>query len=309
MAEGGTGARGLWEALEAITRLAGRGCRAGDLRVTPFNGRLFSPAATSPLAARRRRAADPRDAPLADVLVALTTRRAGRRAASGSPTRISGWSSSAPSTSACSTTRRSRRRGRAGRRAPAVTLRPAGRRKATGSFYTPRALTDFLVRRTLHPLVDGATPDAILSLRVLDAAMGSGAFLVSACRYLAAAYEAALVRTGARGAGEVTDADRAGFRRTIAQRCLYGVDRNPMAVQLGRLSIWLATLAADRPLTFLDHNLRPGDSLAGASNRGHRAPAAALSRRRRPGRAAAVRHGAARLGARAHRIAARPHRD
>ena len=55
VAEGEAGARGLWEALEAITRLAGRGCRAGDLRVTPFNGRLFSPAATAPLAARRRR--------------------------------------------------------------------------------------------------------------------------------------------------------------------------------------------------------------------------------------------------------------
>ena len=55
------------------------------------------------------------------------------------------------------------------------------------------------------------------------------------------------------------------FRRTIAQRCLYGVDINPMAVQLGRLSLWLATLSADRPLTFLDHRLRAGNSLVGAS--------------------------------------------
>ena len=65
--------------------------------------------------------------------------------------------------------------------------------------------------------------------------------------------------------GDVTDDERAGFRRTIAQRCLFGVDVNPMAVQLGRLSLWLATLAADRPLTFLDHHLRAGNSLVGIS--------------------------------------------
>ncbi len=282
-AERGSGARGLWEALEAVTRLAGRGCRAGDLRVTPFNGRLFSPAATAPLDRRRPRALDPRDAPLADVLVALTTApggRAGRERIAYADLGVEQLGAvyervldytpvAAPGP-------------RGARRAAAVTLRPAGRRKATGSFYTPRALTDFLVRRTLHPLVDGAAPEAILSLRVLDAAMGSGAFLVSACRYLAAAYESALVRSGARAAGDVTDADRAGFRRTIAQRCLYGVDRNPMAVQLGRLSIWLATLAADRPLTFLDHNLRAGDSLAGASM-------ADIARQPPPGGGAAAR--------------------
>ncbi len=68
-------------------------------------------------------------------------------------------------------------------------------RKATGSFYTPRALTEFVVRRALAPLVRDAAPEAILALRVLDPAMGSGAFLVAACRYLAAAYERALVHT------------------------------------------------------------------------------------------------------------------
>jgi hypothetical protein len=95
--------------------------------------------------------------------------------------------------------------------------------------------------------------------------MGSGAFLVAACRFLAEQYERALIREGTLSAGDIDDADRAGFRRTIAQRCLFGVDVNPMAVQLGRLSLWLATLAGDRPLTFLDHNLRPGNSLVGAS--------------------------------------------
>ena len=143
--------------------------------------------------------------------------------------------------------------------------RASDRRKATGSFYTPRSLTEALVRRTLAPLVLDASPDAILALRVVDPAMGSGAFLVAACRYLASAYELALIREGTASAGDLSDADRAGFRRVIAQRCLYGVDRNPMAVQLGRLSMWLATLAADRPLTFLDHRLRTGDSLVGAA--------------------------------------------
>ena len=78
----------------------------------------------------------------------------------------------------------------------AVRFVPSVRRKATGAFYTPRSLTEYVVRRTLAPIVHDAAPDQILSLRVLDPAMGSGAFLVAACRYLAAAYEAALVRDG-----------------------------------------------------------------------------------------------------------------
>jgi hypothetical protein len=139
------------------------------------------------------------------------------------------------------------------------------RRKATGAFYTPRPLTEYLVRRALGPLVNGATPDAILSLRILDPAMGSGAFLVAACRFMANAYEAALVREGGITSEDISDTERAEFRRAVAQRCLYGVDINPMAVQLGRLSLWLATLSADRPLTFLDHRLRAGNSLVGAS--------------------------------------------
>jgi hypothetical protein len=102
-------------------------------------------------------------------------------------------------------------------------------------------------------------------LRVLDPAMGSAAFLVAACRYLARAYEAALVRDGACATEDISESDRCSFKRTIAQRCLFGVDRNPMAVQLARLSLWLATLAGDRPLTFLDHHLRVGNSLVGAT--------------------------------------------
>src|SRR5439155_20561296 len=89
-------------------------------------------------------------------------------------------------------------------------------------------------------------------------------FLVAACRYLADAYESALIRGGACLPTDLGERERIAMRRAIAERCVYGVDVNPMAVQLARLSLWLATLAADRPLTFLDHHLQTGDSLVGA---------------------------------------------
>lgn len=243
--------RGLWASLQAIARLAHTGCRAGELRVPPFNGRLFSPAA-APLAATKRLD----DGAVREALLALTTRagRSGRERVSyadlgveqlgGVYERILDYN---PAT------------------AGAPALVKGTRRKETGAFYTPRAMTEFLVRRTLAPLVHDRSPDEILALRIVDPAMGSGAFLVAACRYLAAAYEAALVREGSVMPGDLLADDRAGFRRTVAQRCLFGVDLNPTAVQLGRLSLWLSTLARDRPLTFLDHHLRSGNSLAGAS--------------------------------------------
>ncbi len=246
---------GLWESIQAISRLAHHGCRAGSLQVTAFNGRLFSPA-HAPLAEK----AMLDDGRVRDAMLALTTRseRGARRRISyadlgveqlgGVYERVldfdSAWTRTTPAS---------------------IALVPGERRKAAGAFYTPRVLTDYLVRRTLAPLVHERPADAILSLRVLDPSMGSGAFLVAACRYLASAYEAALVRDGAAAAADLSDADRADFRRLVAQRCLFGVDINPMAVQLGRLSLWLATLSASRPLTFLDHHLRSGNSLAGAS--------------------------------------------
>src|SRR5262249_38063221 len=88
---------------------------------------------------------------------------------------------------------------------------------------------------------------------------------VAACRYLAAAYEQALVDAGRCHATDLDERERIAIRRQIAERCLYGVDLNPMAVQLARLSLWLATLAADRPVGFLDHRLQSGASLLGAS--------------------------------------------
>jgi hypothetical protein len=246
--------RGLWHSLQAIARLAHRGCRAGTLRVPPFNGRLFSPS-HAPLA----ESLELDDAAVREAVMALTTRTAAgerQRIAYGDlgVEQLGGVYERILDFEPVSA---------GGGRAPVLV--PAGRRKATGTFYTPRALTEFMVRRALAPLVNDAAPDDILSLRVLDPAMGSGAFLVAACRYLAAAYESALIREGILLASDIGDEERAAFRRAVAQRCLFGVDINPMAVQLGRLSLWLATLAGDRPLTFLDHHLRAGNSIVGAS--------------------------------------------
>lgn len=249
---GGHSPAGVWEAFQALSRLAHRGCRAGPMRVPPFNGRLFSPA-SAPLAARTSLS----DAVVRRAVMSLTSRASGegRRTISYADLGVEQLGAVyehlldfVVSTQGAS-----------------AELIATGRRKATGSFYTPRTLTEFVVRRGLAAVVQGRTPDGILALRIVDPAMGSGAFLVSACRYLAQAYEQALIEEGTVAAGDLTEQDRAGFRRAVAQRCLFGVDINPMAVQLARLSMWLATLAADKPLTFLDHRLRAGHTLIGAS--------------------------------------------
>jgi hypothetical protein len=249
--------RGLWETLQSIARLAHRGCRIGTLRVTAFNGHLFSPA-ESPLA--ESLCLD--DGAVRQALLSLTTRagRAGRQRIAYGDLGVEQLGGVYERLLDIDPTANAR----SPLRAPVRSARHSDRRKATGSFYTPRSLTEFLVRRTLAPLVRDASPARILEVRVLDPAMGSGAFLVAACRYLAAAYESALLREGAVNGEDVGEHERAQFRRLVAQRCLYGVDVNPTAVQLGRLSLWLATLAADRPLTFLDHRLRAGNSLVGA---------------------------------------------
>jgi hypothetical protein len=250
---------GLWDALRAISRLAHAGCTAGDLRVTPFNGRLFAPVRT-PLAEQPHLD----DEAVRRSLVALSTRRApdgeGREP-------IAYRDLGVEQLGAVYETlldyrphvERHRRRD-----APHVALIPgSGIRKATGTFYTPQSIARYIIRRALSPLVRDAAPDTILNLRIVDPAMGSGAFLVGVCLYLADAYEASLVRSGACAATDIGPLDRARFRRLVAERCVYGVDLNPMAVQLARLSLWLATLAHDRPLSFFDHHLAVGDSVLG----------------------------------------------
>jgi Eco57I restriction-modification methylase len=277
IAERSERAPGLWDTLRAMTRLAHAGCEAGDLRVTPFNGRLFSPART-PLAERR----DLDDEAARRAVLALSTRTAPDRAGRE---RITYRDLGVEQLGAVYETlldyepRLSCARSSPGR-APIVTLESgSGVRKATGTFYTPQPIADYLVRRTLSPLTRHARADQILQLRIVDPAMGSGAFLVAACRFLAQEYERALVREGACSPGDLDEAARVAIRRSVAERCLYGVDLNPMAVQLARLSLWLATLAADRPLSFLDHRLQTGDSLLGAWMSNLRQAPPALTRR------------------------------
>jgi len=143
-----------------------------------------------------------------------------------------------------------------------------GQRKGSGSFYTPRPLAHFLVGETLRPLTQDATPEQILSLRICDPAMGSGGFLVPAVHRLTEAYGEALARAGEDIDHKLDDRERAAYRRLIVERCIYGVDLNPMAVELAKVSLWLATAAAGKPLSFLDAHLRCGDALIGATTDG-----------------------------------------
>ncbi|GAB3453816.1 Eco57I restriction-modification methylase domain-containing protein [Actinophytocola sediminis] len=138
-----------------------------------------------------------------------------------------------------------------------------GQRKGSGSYYTPRQLAHFVVGEALRPLVQDATPEQILNLRVCDPAMGSGAFLVPAVHFLTEAYGEALARTGENIDHKLDDTERARYRRLIVERCIYGVDFNPMAVELAKVSLWLTTASAGKPLSFLDAHLRCGNSIIG----------------------------------------------
>ena len=168
-------------------------------------------------------------------------------------------------------------------------------RRATGTYYTPRALTEEMVTHALEPVVyDGPAegkprdawglkaPAELLELKVCDPAMGSGAFLVQVVRWLSErlveAWDAAEQHTGVPIAvdGRAAKADPSEIvvpsdaderlalaRRLVADRCTYGVDVNPLAVEMAKLSIWLVTLAKGLPFSFLDHALKCGDSLLG----------------------------------------------
>ncbi|MFF4016599.1 Eco57I restriction-modification methylase domain-containing protein [Streptomyces sp. NPDC001843] len=140
----------------------------------------------------------------------------------------------------------------------------SGQRKGSGSYYTARPLAHFVVGETLRPLVQDAAPEDILNLRICDPAMGSGAFLVPAVHQLTEAYGEALAREGELLDHKLDDAERAAYRRLIVERCVYGVDLNPMAVELAKVSLWLTTAAAGKPLSFLDAHLRCGNAVVGA---------------------------------------------
>jgi len=190
-----------------------------------------------------------------------------------------------------------------------------GERKATGSYYTPDYIVKYIVENTLGPLVEekrkmvsekveeligkikvsrglnrellekelkkveGSFIDEILSLKVLDPAMGSGHFLVEATDFLARellkvlsgeplvehAKEMVISETlQPYGLKEPEEEDIRWARREVVEKCIFGVDLNPMAVELAKLSLWLYTVAKNRPLNFLDHHFRCGNSLIGA---------------------------------------------
>jgi hypothetical protein len=157
----------------------------------------------------------------------------------------------------------------------AMVLQPSEERRRSGSHYTPRSLTQPIVRTTLAPILArlrgsedrSPTPEQILDLKVCDPAMGSGAFLVEACRQLGDALIEAWNAHGEKPQIPPDEDEVIFARRLIAQRCLYGVDRNPVAVDLAKVSLWLVTLARDHALTFVDHALRHGDSLVGLSRK------------------------------------------
>jgi hypothetical protein len=176
-------------------------------------------------------------------------------------------------------------------------LRTGLGRRAGGSYYTPHGFVRFLVKEALSPLVAISTeildPAGILRIKVIDPAMGSGHFLVEACRYLADVLYEICCRCDSIANGEgrprvdlLPDPDHrlssylpsrsrdksdtgpsrtralAICRRMITVHCLNGVDRDPLAVELAKLSLWLESFAEGLPLTFLDHRLIVGDSIA-----------------------------------------------
>jgi hypothetical protein len=176
-----------------------------------------------------------------------------------------------------------------------------GERRRSGSYYTPDHIVDHIVqktvgarcsdvfrqlqaeiaakkeglaaapaahRATLQAQLDqlqGSFDDRVLQLKILDPAMGSGHFLIRACQYIAEEI-ATNPFTSDHGHDDLKgdESTITYWKRRVAESCLHGVDLNPMAVELAKLALWLETVAADAPLTFLDHHFRCGDSVVGA---------------------------------------------
>ena len=144
-------------------------------------------------------------------------------------------------------------------------------RKSTGSYYTPQYIVDYIVENTVGPLIDNIVKntddpseqiDNILDLNVLDPAMGSGHFLVGATNYIAK--RICQIEYGE----DVTEQAFVERKRDVARRCVYGVDINPLAVDLASVSLWLETLSSEKPLSFLSAHLKSGNSLIGSSING-----------------------------------------
>lgn len=147
---------------------------------------------------------------------------------------------------------------------PHFELTPGSERKSTGSYYTPPQLVSELIRSALEPVIAerlqkaGDPEQALLSIKVCDPACGSGHFLLAAARRLGK--ELARIRSGEDE--PAPEQIRAAIREVVAH-CIYGVDKNPLAVELARVALWLESHAEGKPLTFLEHRIKCGDSLVG----------------------------------------------
>lgn len=138
-------------------------------------------------------------------------------------------------------------------------------RKLTGRYYTPRRIVAYVARRALGRLVKGLSSRQIMRIRVLDPAMGSGHFLLGAADFLAKAYGRARWREGkAEHAYRIPDRDLRLYKRLVIEKCLYGVDTDPLAVELARHSLWLEAGCSPKALHGLGSHLRCGNSLLGA---------------------------------------------
>ncbi|WP_109471965.1 Eco57I restriction-modification methylase domain-containing protein [Ornithinimicrobium cavernae] len=138
-------------------------------------------------------------------------------------------------------------------------------RKTTGSYYTPSSLIDLVLDEALDPLLDEAerAPDpetALLAMTVCDPACGSGHFLVAAARRIAE--RLATVRTGD---ADLTPTDVRDALHEVVGTCIYGVDLNPLAAELAKVSLWLAAMTPGRPLSFLDAHIKVGNALLGTT--------------------------------------------
>ena len=141
----------------------------------------------------------------------------------------------------------------------------ANERKSTGSYYTPDQLVKSLIHTALDPVIDQKLKDnpndpeaALLSLKVIDPACGSGHFLLAAARHIA---ERIMGQKSYLSAPEEVE-----YRKTlhdVISHCIYGVDLNPMSVELARMALWLEGAAENKPLSFIDHHLKVGNSLLG----------------------------------------------
>ena len=282
----------IWESLRALFKLIDRGATIGELTLPAYNGGLFGAEKTSLL-----NVASVNDAVMSAMLTALTVidlkldklkvrDRVSFRELGVSQLgavfeslldyephvaavdlfeeKIGSGKAQGVSYLPASAVRDSNREPSV--RAGAFYLAPwGGQRKSTGSYYTPQVIAEYLVREALGPQVEGKASEQLLELTVCDPAMGSGGFLVAATNYLGDRFYESRKKEGFYDVDDTEeDLHRIEAKRIVAERCIYGVDLNPLAVELAKVSLWLTTLAYDRPLSFFDHHLRCGNSLLGA---------------------------------------------